>query len=126
VFRGSKGFNRVENFRIIMNGDNRWICHNLSSSKFSFRFLPKSNLWQRFVKQFIRVAVTPMLVRLEGFDDRVTGRMKMLRCMAVRAGIAAADVPASFAKAQVNPPASRFQAFLTAARSLRFRRLYFL
>ena len=43
----------------------------------------------------------------------------------VRRIVAAADVPANLAEAQVNPTASRFQTFL-AARSARRNLFYFL
>jgi hypothetical protein len=68
-------------------------------------------------KQIVNVAITPIFARLEGFDDRVIRRMKMLCRVPVFRRIAAADVPARLAKAQVNPKIARFQAILAPVRA---------
>jgi hypothetical protein len=74
---------------------------------------------QRLEEEFVNVAPTPFFTRLEGFDDRMARRVKMLGGVFVLRRVAAADVPASFAEAQVHPCVPDFQAILTALRARR-------
>ena len=65
----------------------------------------------------VDVAPAPILARLEGLDNRVIGRVKMLCSVFVFRRIAAADVPADKALAQVHPGVANLQAILTAVRA---------
>src|SRR6202035_1062143 len=57
---------------------------------------------------FLRtIVVKPMLARLETGDNRVTRSGKMFRCMLTWRTIAAADVTALRASAQMKPPSAR-------------------
>lgn len=67
------------------------------------------------------VVVEPPFPRLETRNDRVTGRLIVLRCVPARRAIAAADVAASGAAAKMQPPALCCQAF-DAAGAARFSR----
>jgi hypothetical protein len=57
------------------------------------------------------VIVEPVLAGLEAIDDGVAGCRVMLRRMLAWRAIAAANVTAFSASAQMQPPAVRFQAF---------------
>jgi hypothetical protein len=66
----------------------------------------------RTLKSFSRpVIVEPVLAGLEAVDDRVARARVMLCRMLVWRTIAAADVAAFGASAQMQPPSVRFQAF---------------
>jgi hypothetical protein len=66
----------------------------------------------RTLKSFSRaVIVEPVLAGFEAVDDRVAGARVMLCRMLVWRTIAAADVAAFGASAQMQPPPVRFQAF---------------
>src|ERR1700727_3329494 len=66
----------------------------------------------RTVKSFLRsVIIEPILAGLEAVDDRVAGGLVMLGGMLAGRTIAAADVTAFGASAQVQPPSARGQAF---------------
>ncbi len=67
----------------------------------------------------VDVAPAPILARLEGLDNRVIGRVKMLCSVFIFRRIAAADVPADKALAQVHPCVANLQAILTAVRARR-------
>jgi hypothetical protein len=62
----------------------------------------------------VDVAPAPIFARLEGLDNRVVGRVEMLCSVFVFRRIAAADVPADEALAQVHPGVANPQAILTA------------
>ncbi len=73
------------------------------------------------VKSFSRsIVVEPILPRLEAIDDRMAGFRAVLRRMLARRTVAAADVPAFGASAQVQPPSVCSQA-LDATRTAWFR-----
>ena len=66
----------------------------------------------RQVKQdFVNVTPAPAFGRIIGFDDRVIGCMKMLRRVAVGRLIAATDMTAGSADAQMQPWIVQLQAF---------------
>jgi hypothetical protein len=67
----------------------------------------------------VDVAPAPVFSRLEGLDNRVVGRVEMLRRVLVLRGVAASDMPANQALAQVNPAIASFQTVLTAIRARR-------
>lgn len=71
-----------------------------------------------FPADLIDIAPLPGLARLEGTNDRVTGRLKMFGRVFVRRAVAAADVSALQALAQVHPMRPDAQTFL-ASRSAR-------
>jgi hypothetical protein len=74
----------------------------------------KTDLRHRFVKEIVRVAVSPFFALFEGLDDRVLRRVVMFGRVFVRARIAAADVAADFAEAEMNPPVAGFETVLAA------------
>jgi hypothetical protein len=59
---------------------------------------------------FVDVTPTPSFGRIVGFDDRMPGRMEMLGRVPAWRLIAAADMAASPADAQVQPGLAYFQA----------------
>ena len=65
----------------------------------------------------VDVAPAPVFSRLEGLDNRVVGRVEMLRRVLVLRGVAASDMPANQALAQVNPAIANFQTVLTTIRA---------
>jgi hypothetical protein len=65
----------------------------------------------------VDVAPAPVFARLEGLNDRVIRCVKMLRRMLVFGRIAAADVPANEAYAQMHPGIAGLQAILTSVRA---------
>src|SRR5690348_10212412 len=67
----------------------------------------------------VRVRPEPVLARLEALDDRVAGLGGMLARMLARRGVAAPDVAARRAAAQVEPPALLGREALYAARAAR-------
>jgi hypothetical protein len=68
---------------------------------------------------FVYVTPAPVLRRIIAFDDRVRGGPKMLGSMPVGGVVAAADVTASSAEAQVNPGRTGLQTFLATSRARR-------
>src|SRR5437660_7420395 len=64
--------------------------------------------------QLIRIAPEPLLARLIRADDRVLGGAEMFGCVLSRRVVAAADVPAAGAHAQMDPPAARLEALHAA------------
>src|SRR6267143_6893119 len=62
----------------------------------------------------VNVAPAPALPRLERGDDRMPGFLEMLGGVLVLRIVAAADVPARPAQAQMHPGVSRREAFLAA------------
>ena len=69
----------------------------------------------------IHVAPCPALGRLEGNDERVACRVKVLRGVAAGRVVAATDVAASEAKPQVDPALTDFQALFAAIGAWRDR-----
>src|SRR5262245_15638459 len=66
---------------------------------------------QLFDESVVDVAVTPRLVRLVRANDRMPGFPMMGGRMLARRVVAAADVPALEAEAQMHPNAARGEAF---------------
>jgi hypothetical protein len=62
----------------------------------------------------VHVAPAPVLSRLKGPDDGVTYGVIMLRRMFVLRRVAASDVAAYHAKAQVHPDIAHLQAFFAS------------
>lgn len=67
----------------------------------------------------VEVAPTPTFRRVVTFDDGVPGQLKMPGGVFSGRLVAATDVSAGAADAQVYPPASGLQAFLAASRTRR-------
>ena len=65
----------------------------------------------------VDVTPTPVFTRLEGLDNRVVGRVEMLRRVLILRGVTTSDMPANQALAQVNPAIANFQTVLTAIRA---------
>jgi hypothetical protein len=72
-----------------------------------------------FEEQFVHVAPAPFFARLQGFDYRVPGRVKVFGRVLVLGRIAAADVAARFAQSQVHPTVAHLQTFFAALRRAR-------
>ena len=68
---------------------------------------------ERLEEDSINVAVAPLFARLERFNDRVFCRMKVLRRVLVLRRVAATDVTARFAQAQMHPRIAHLQTFFT-------------
>jgi hypothetical protein len=64
----------------------------------------------------IDVAPAPVFARLVRLDDGMFGCVEVLRGVPVLGRIAAADVAAGHAQAQMNPGVTALQAFFTSAR----------
>ena len=62
----------------------------------------------------VNVAPAPIFTGLEGLDNGMAGCMEMFGSMFVLRGVAAANVPANKALAQVYPGIANFQAILAA------------
>src|SRR4030095_3909317 len=67
----------------------------------------------------VDVAPAPVLARLGRADDRVPALSGMRRRVAGRGGVAAADLPAGHAHAEMDPAAADLQALLAAFDRLR-------
>jgi hypothetical protein len=94
----------------------------LSPVFFSRLFAGKiSSFGKSFVKHIVNVAIAPIFARLKGFDNRVIARVKMFCRVFIRGIVAAADVPARFAKPEMNPAASGFQTIFAAVGARRHR-----
>src|SRR5215472_10533631 len=72
---------------------------------------------------FINIAPAPILARLERADDRMLRLVEVLGGVLVLRGVAAPDVAAGQAQAQVDPGVAHFEAFFTAV-GLRFHVVY--
>src|SRR5215467_7287789 len=79
--------------------------------------LPVKRSCELLEHDLVDVAPAPIFARLEGLDNRVIGGVEMLRSVFVFRRIAAADVPADEALAQVHPGVANPQAILTAVRA---------
>jgi hypothetical protein len=64
----------------------------------------------RIEHQLVDVTPAPFFARLERFHNRVVGRVEMLGRVAILRVVAAADVAADHAEAQVQPPIAQVQA----------------
>jgi hypothetical protein len=74
-------------------------------------------LWFLLDGDLVQVAPHPILAFLEGFDEGMFGGVEMRRRVLVFGIIAAADMPADQADAQVDPAIPGFQAVLAARRA---------
>src|SRR5260370_20187491 len=73
-----------------------------------------SNRSSKLEHELVDVTPTPVFTRLEGLDNGVVGRVKMLGGMLILRIVTATDMPAFETEAQVNPAISNFQTILTA------------
>src|SRR5438270_1169004 len=85
-------------------------AHGYLPAKFDY----KSRLLKH---DLVDVAPAPVFSWLKRLDNRVIGRVEMLRRVLVLRGIAASDMPANQALTQVNPAIANFQTVLTAIRA---------
>ena len=69
-----------------------------------------------FKFDLIQIAPAPILSRLEGPDNGVTYGVIMLRRMFVLRRVAAADMAADHAQAQVHPDIAHLEAFFASPR----------
>ena len=67
--------------------------------------------------RFIDITIAPAFRRIITFDDGMFGLVIVLGRMSVRRVIAAPDVAAGSAQAQMNPTVARAQAFFAAERA---------
>jgi hypothetical protein len=67
---------------------------------------------QSLEHQFIHITPAPVFSRFKGLDDGVARGVKMLGGVLVLGAVAAADVAAFQAKAQMDPGIAHFEAFL--------------
>src|ERR1700737_356056 len=74
---------------------------------------------QRVQRVFVYIAEAPLLAGLQRADDRVTGGVEMLGRVLVLGRVAAADVTAAHAQAQVHPGIAHRHALLAALRPRR-------
>jgi hypothetical protein len=72
---------------------------------------------RRFEEDLIDIAPDPVLARFEGLDDGVVGGMKVLGGVLVFRRVAAADVAADKAEAEVDPAVARLEAILATVRA---------
>jgi hypothetical protein len=68
-------------------------------------------------KHFVHVTPRPILPRLKRSNDRVPSGVKMFRGVAIRRRVAATDVSARQAKAEVDPGRTHLQTILTPVRA---------
>src|ERR671935_261240 len=86
----------------------------------SRHYRPRSRLLRcKRKRHFVDVTPTPVLARLGGANDRMAAFAPMSGRMLVRRRVAASDLPARHAHAQMYPAASDLQALLTAFDVLR-------
>src|SRR5262252_3723871 len=71
--------------------------------------------------ELVDVAPAPVLARLERLDDRVVRGVEVLSNMLVLRVVAAADVAADHAQAQMHPSVADLEAVLAAVRAWRHR-----
>jgi len=76
-----------------------------------------ANSSHRVKHDLVNVAPTPVLAGLERLDDRMMAGVKVFRRVSVWRRVAAANVAAGQAKAQVQPDAADAQAVFTTARA---------
>ena len=69
---------------------------------------------------FIDIAPSPPFRRIVAFDDRMAGLAKMLGGVTVWRAVAAADMAACPAEAQMHPRRTKFQTFLASERARRY------
>ena len=91
-----------------------WDTSGRARRRLIFR-MPTRSGQARTVEEIARaIVVEPPLTRLETRDDRMAGRVMMFRRVLVRRRVAAADMTAFGAPAQMKPPAACRQTFLAA------------
>jgi len=95
------------------------LCHGLLSfARYLFSFTcDVSGITKQLSKlehELIDITPAPVFSWLEGLNDRMVGRVKMLGSMLILRRIAAADMPAFETEAQVDPRISNFQTILTS------------
>src|SRR5438094_8538896 len=76
-----------------------------------------SSLLSEVEEFFVHVAPMPVLDGVQGLDDRMAGLLKVLGCMHVLRGIAAADMAAAHAHPQMDPLGFQLYAFLASRRA---------
>ena len=69
---------------------------------------------------FIDIAPSPPFRRIVAFDDGMAGLAKMLGGVTVWRAVAAADMAARPAEAQMHPRRTKFQTFLASERARRY------
>jgi len=89
------------------------------SYKFRYRSVLQGWPIGQIENRLVDVAPTPMLGWVVAFDNGVAGGVKMLGRVLVRRIVAAADVPALAADAQMDPPVSGRETVLTSERARR-------
>ena len=72
---------------------------------------------RKLEEELVRVTPSPVLIRLEGLNDRVVGGVEMLGGMLILRIVAAADMPAFKADSQVYPGVADSQAILAPIRA---------
>src|SRR5260370_1692537 len=73
-----------------------------------------TNRSSKLEHELVDVTPTPVFTRLEGLDNGVVGRVKMLGGMLILRIVTATDMPAFETEAQGNPAISNLQTILTA------------
>jgi hypothetical protein len=68
-------------------------------------------------EELVRVTPSPVLIGLEGLNDRVVGGVEMLGGMRILRVVAAADMPAFKTDSKVYPGVADFQAILAPIRA---------
>ena len=76
-----------------------------------------SSLLSEVEEFFVHVAPMPVLDGVQGLDDRMAGLLKVLGCMHVLRGIAAADVAADHAHPQMDPLSFQLYTLLAPRRT---------
>src|SRR5207248_10793590 len=97
------------------------------STTTSKRMRPASALWRlgllaHYERHLVDYAPAPVLTGLDRAKDRVVLAVRVLARVTVRRAVAAADLAAGLAHAQVQPPAADLQALLAALDRLGRRR----
>src|SRR6516225_8650401 len=85
------------------------------------RPVPQCGVGPEINEHFVAIAPAPAFGRVVAFDDRMAGFVKMSCGMAVRRGIATADMAAGSAYPQMNPRAACLEAFFATARAGLYR-----
>ena len=80
-------------------------------------FATFTNRSSKLEHYLVDVTPTPVFIRLEGLDNRVVGRVKMLGGVRILRIVTATDMPAFETEAQVDPRLPDSQTILTAIRA---------
>lgn len=91
----------------------------LHSRKARYRTVVRSGAIAEIKHDLIDIAPAPAFGRIVTFDDRMTGRVKVPRGVAMRRVVATADMAASSAEAQMHPWRANLQTLLAAKRTWR-------